>query len=335
MLSLDGSKALVWDAERLRIASDAAGIALWEWNVDTDEIALDERAHGLWGVPRSKTAVTFEALSSRIHPEDLHRVQTAFAETRARTGAYEIDFRIHPDGETVRWVSARGQSGDVGIVGRVMFGVFMDVTDRKQAEEGREALTWEMSHRIKNLFALASALTGLAARSAATTGEMAADLSHRLGALGRAHDLVRPTPGKEGKALLGDLLGVLLAPYRDDRSTQGRITVAVPEIPVGEASTTSLALVVHELATNSVKYGALSRPAGTLEVSCSVEGDGVTMLWKERGGPQIGAPAGKDGYGSKLIERTVSGQLGGSIGYDWCPAGAVIALHLDKARIAR
>ena len=71
----------MWDADRLRIATDAAGVALWSWNVDTDEIALDERAHGLWGVPERRL-VTFEDLSARIHPEDLDRVRAAFTATR-------------------------------------------------------------------------------------------------------------------------------------------------------------------------------------------------------------------------------------------------------------
>ena len=78
----------VWDTHRLRIATDAAGVALWSWNVDTDEIALDERAHGLWGV--DVEAATFEDLSARIHPEDLDRVRAAFAATREIFGAYEM-----------------------------------------------------------------------------------------------------------------------------------------------------------------------------------------------------------------------------------------------------
>ncbi len=119
-------------------------------------------------------------------------------------------------GTETRWISARGQGGDLGIVDRVMFGVFLDVTERKRAEEAHEMLAGEMSHRVKNLFAIASALTTIAARSATTTTEMARDLTQRLTALGRAHNLVRPVPGQaEGKAaLLGDLLTTLLAPLR-------------------------------------------------------------------------------------------------------------------------
>jgi PAS domain-containing protein len=123
---------LVWDVDKLRIATDAAGIALWSWNVDTDQLELDERGHVLWAVPNNGT-ITFETLSSRIHPEDLDRVRAAFAATRDMLGAYETDFRILCDGK-VRWISARGRGSDQGIVGRIMYGVFIDVTERKKAE---------------------------------------------------------------------------------------------------------------------------------------------------------------------------------------------------------
>ncbi len=153
-MTAEGSSALVWDAERLRIASDAAGVALWSWNVDTDDIALDERAHELWGVARNGP-ITFEDLSVHIHPQDASRVREAFKATRAVQGAYEVNFRILHD-EDVRWISARGQGADVGIAGRIMFGVFLDVTEREEAEEAREMLAGEMSHRVKNLFSIAS-----------------------------------------------------------------------------------------------------------------------------------------------------------------------------------
>ena len=332
-MSWEGSGASVWDAERLRIATDAAGVALWSWNIDTDEIALDERAHGLWDVPLNEP-VTFEDLSARIHPADLDRVRAAFTATRDRAGPYEIDFRIL-HGEAVRWVSARGQGDDAGIVGRIMFGVFLDVTERKQAEETRELLAGEMSHRIKNLFAIASALTALAARSAATTTEMARDLTQRLTALGRAHDLVRPIPGEaENKAELGDLLAVLLAPYGDREGIGGRVHVTAPELRVGETAATTLALVIHELATNSIKYGALSTAEGTLDVSCAADNGGAVLVWTERGGPPVAAPTGPAGFGSKLVAQSVTGQLGGSIAFEWPPEGVVVTLRMSKARLA-
>ena len=197
-MSSEQSTPPVWEAKNLRRAIDAAGVALWSWNVDTDRLTMDQRAYDLWGVPRSEDDVTFEDLSSHIHPADRDRVRAAFAATRGVLGAYEIDFRIMV-GDEVRWISARGQGDDVGMVDRIMFGIFIDVTGRKQAEEGHELLAVTMSHRVKNLLAIASGLTAMTSRSAATTADMARDLTHRLTALGRAHDLVRPASGPGGK----------------------------------------------------------------------------------------------------------------------------------------
>ena len=146
----------VWAAKDLPLAIRAAGVALWSWNVDTDRLTMDERSYELWGVP-GNVEVTFEDLSSHIHPADRDRVRAAFAAPRAVIGPYEIDFRIIK-GDDVQWISARGQGNDVGMVDRVMFGIFLDVTGRKQAEEAHELLAGEMSHRVKNLLAIVGVL---------------------------------------------------------------------------------------------------------------------------------------------------------------------------------
>jgi two-component sensor histidine kinase len=164
---------------------------------------------------------------------------------------------------------------------------------------------------------------------------MAQVLTDRLTALGRAHDLVRPLPGNQGSAaLLGDLITILLAPYEDTGAFSGRIRVAVPRMGVGEGSATTLALVMHELATNSLKYGALSVETGTLDVSGSTDGEDVTIAWTERGGPVVEPPNGAEGYGSKLVMRSISGQLGGSITYDWSSEGVIVVLKLKEEKLA-
>jgi two-component sensor histidine kinase len=332
-LSSEQLRQPVWNAEHLRLANDAAGVALWAWQVDTDEINMDDRAYDLWGEPKGR-GVTFEDLSSHIHPADRERVRAAFAATRAIVGAYEIDFRILV-GDEVRWISARGQGDDAGMIRRSMVGIFLDVTQRKQAEEAHELLAGEMSHRVRNLLHIASRLTELASRSAATTDEMARDLTHRLTALGRAHELVRPVPGQESRAaLLGDLLAVLLAPYDDLGDFHGRVRISVPKMAVGEESATTLALVLHELATNSLKYGALSAPTGTLDVSCNTHVGEVAVVWTERGGPPVAAPLAPAGFGSKLVNRGMSRQLGGSISFNWTKEGVIITLRMNKDRLA-
>src|SRR2546423_8801856 len=280
----------VWNEKHLRAATHAAGVALWSWNVDTDAITLDERAYELWGIPKDQRKVTFEILSQNIHPADVERVRSAFAATRAVIGSYEIDFRIL-SGSDIRWISARGQGDDADIADHIMFGIFLDVTQRKQAEEANELLAGEMSHRVKNLLTIATALTQITSRSAATKEDMAHELTRRLIALERAQDLIRPIPGRKSEAaLLGDLVSVLLAPY-DEKGASVRIRVSVPKMNVGEQSSTTLALVFHELATNSAKYGSLSVASGTLDVSCNADEDDVVVMWTERGGPPVVAPA--------------------------------------------
>src|SRR6476661_2187256 len=130
----------IWNEKHLRAATHAAGVALWSWNVETDAITLDERAYDLWGVSKDQEKVTFEILSKNIHPADLERVRSAFAATRAAIGAYEIDFRIL-SGNAIRWISARGEGeGEETHADRTLFGIFLDVTQRKLAEEANELL---------------------------------------------------------------------------------------------------------------------------------------------------------------------------------------------------
>ncbi len=323
----------LWRHSNLMRAVEAAGVTLWSWNVDTNALALDGHACDLWGISRHRD-VCFEALSAHIHPADRDRVQAAFKATRAVVGAFEIDFRIVV-GDQLKWISARGQGSDAGMVGRSMFGIFLDVTGRKQAEEGHELLAGEMSHRVKNLLAIATGLTTITSRCTKSSEEMAHSLTLRLTALGRAHDLVRPVPGQveSPSALLGDLLTVLLAPYDDLEAFADRIRVSVPRMRVGAAATTLLALVVHELATNALKYGALSTESGMLDISGSRHGESVTIVWTETGGPKVCKPEGDQGYGSRLLERSITGQLRGTVHYDWAESGLVVTLAIPLERL--
>lgn len=308
-------------------------MALWRWNVDTDAFAMDPRGFELWGLVQAE-AVQFEELSARIHPADRDRVRAGFVATRSVVGSFEIDFRIII-GDDIRWISARGQGSDGAIIDRTMFGVFLDVTGRKQAEEGSELLAGEMSHRVKNLLAIASSLSTVSARSATTVEQMHQQLTQRLSALGRAHDLVRPLPGSQGKAaLLGDLLSILLAPYDDQGAFSGRVRVAVPRMGVGERTATSLAMVIHELATNSAKHGALSSDAGSLDITGKADDEIIMLTWAETGGPELAEEPTLSGFGSRMMKRNLEGQLGGSIHYDWQPTGLVAEITLKSSVLA-
>jgi two-component sensor histidine kinase len=325
--------APVWREAHLRLAIQAACVALWSWHVEDDQFAMDELGFQLWGLPWAQKVI-FEQLSAHIHPADRDRVRAAFFATRSLAGPYEIDFRIMV-GDAVRWVSARGQGADAGMVEGVMFGIFLDVTGRKQAEEGSELLAGEMSHRVKNLLTIASGLTLMTGRSAQSVAAMTGELTARLTALGRAHDAVRPLPGHQGRAaLLGDLLSVLLAPYDETGAFSGRIRVSVPRMGVGQSAATTLAMMVHELATNSVKYGALSCAEGFLDVSSRTDREDIYLTWAETGGPRIIESPELHGFGSRLIARSVASQLHGQLLYDWQESGLVLTVKLAAHRLA-
>lgn len=322
-----------WSSDELRRAIKSAGVALWTWTIDDDTFVMDAKAYELWDIP-VETDLTFEHLSAKVHPADRDRVRAAFVATRAIDGPFEIDFRILTTAADVRWISARGEGNLGDAATKKMTGIFLDVTGRKQAEEGHELLAGEMSHRVKNLLALAAGLTSITSRSTDTKEEMAKQLTQRLTALGRAHELVRPLPDGQGSAaLLGDLITVLLAPYDDVGAFAGRIRVAVPRMGLGEKAATSLALVIHELATNSLKYGALWDDSGLLDISGTMIEDDIELVWSEHGGNAGNKTSATEGYGSKLLHRTISGQLGGAIDYKWVEGGVVVTLTLKVSHL--
>jgi two-component sensor histidine kinase len=186
-----------------------------------------------------------------------------------------------------------------------------------------------LSHRVKNLLTIATGLTQLTSRSAKSVEDMAQDLTERLMALDRAHNVVRPLPDKQGKAaLLGDLLSILLAPYDHMGAFSGRIRVAVPRMGVGEKAATTLAMIIHEMATNSVKYGCLSAQAGMLDVSSRSDDDNVVLVWAESGGPSLEGPPKR--VGTNYVSQMVSRQFRGGLDYHWQPEGLVVILRMRR-----
>ena len=163
---------------------------------------------------------------------------------------------------------------------------------------------------------------------------MEQDLARRFLALAGAHNLIRPR-GTAGlrSALLSDLFGVFLGPYDTKGVIGDRIRVSSPEIVVGESGAITLALVVHELATNSAKYGSLSASTGIIDIVCVEDHDDIEVAWRERCGRPIAPPAGPGGFGTRLVSRSVSGSLGGSMAFQWLAEGVVITIRMNKARL--
>jgi PAS domain S-box-containing protein len=215
-----------------------------------------------------------------------------------------------------------------------------DITARRRAQEQQNLLLKEMSHRVKNLFAVASGLVTLSARSARTPADMAEAVRDRLGALARAHGLTRPgLLNGNGKpcqdTTLHALVQTIFAPYVDPDRVKGHgfFIITGPCLPIGGNAVTSIALVLHELATNAAKYGALSSPGGYIHIDWSVKNDELLLTWKEHGGPSLDGPAEHEGFGSSLVRRLVTGQFGGQLSYDWKPKGLIIRLSMPVERL--
>ena len=218
--------------------------------------------------------------------------------------------------------------------------IFLDVSLRKHHEEQQELLLKEMDHRVNNLFAIVGGMVTLSARSATTPKEMAQTVRGRLGALASAHQLIRPrhsmTQAIKQETTLGELVRKVLSPYADLAGVgdSARTEIDGPEIAVGAEAATNVALVVHELATNAAKYGALSVPGGRVRISWAVAMGRVALSWEEEDGPLITGPPGREGFGSVLIRNSVSRGLRGDLTFHWNPDGLVVVVSAETERLA-
>lgn len=215
--------------------------------------------------------------------------------------------------------------------------VARDITERRRARDQQELLLREMDHRIKNLFALAGSVVALSARSAGSPAELAAVVRDRLDALARAHALTLSFPSAasgEHPATLHALIKTIVSPY-ENRTAEGRVTVAGADVPLSQASMTSLALLLHEFATNAAKYGALSTEEGRIDVRCEAADDTFVLQWNERGGPPPSDQVGVGGFGGLLIRTAIEGQLGGAISRAWPPEGLEIRLSLALDQLSK
>ncbi len=212
-----------------------------------------------------------------------------------------------------------------------------DITESRRAQERQELLLREMSHRVKNLFALSGSIVGLSARSARSAQELANSARERLAALARAHALTfshGPEESSPQPTTLAALIGTIVAPFDEgEASRASRVAISGADPAISGGAVASLALLLHEFAANAAKYGALSAAGGTVEVVCSEKDDAIALTWTERGGPPVAPPTGGEGFGGLLSRMTVTGQLGGEISREWRAEGLAIRLTLPRARL--
>lgn len=265
-----------------------------------------------------------------IHPDDRAQVRETWRRKVAAGEDYEAEFRFRRHDGEYRWMLSRAvpmRNAD-GSLGR-WFGTMTDIDEGHRISEARELLARELSHRIKNIFAVVSGLIALSSRRQPEHRDFAQELTGKIRALGRAHDFVRPMDGQSSAALQG-LLRELFAPY--DEAGEPRVIVAGDEMNVVPRAATPLALVFHELATNSAKYGALADTDGRVALTIAAKDGEAVMTWREDGASlPDDAP---EGFGSQLLRMSVEGQLRGTITREMDAEGLTIRLAVPLSAVS-
>ncbi len=214
--------------------------------------------------------------------------------------------------------------------------IFLNISQRKRHEEQQDLLLREKDHRVKNLFSIVGGVVSLSARSAATPAEMATTIQGRLGALAGAHRLIRPrhhvSQPVQRETVLDELIRAILSPYIEPGAAE-RVVISGPATPVGGDAVTSLALVMHELATNAAKYGAFSTSGGGVHISWTAKKGRLALTWRESGGPIVSGPPEREGFGSQLARRSVAGQLDGRLAFEWKASGLIVRLSAPTERL--
>jgi PAS domain S-box-containing protein len=316
-------RALADSEEHLRRALQGADMGHWSWASKTDRMFLSDRTRALYGLgPEHQGIKRSELRRLVVHPDDAAGNQRAAEAAHASQGQYEAEFRVRR-GDGWRWMRNLGGPHiiDGELVG--MHGVVQDIHERKLANERLQAeieereraqqrqllLIHELNHRVKNLLAMVQAIAAQTLSNAATPEAAQQALDQRLHALARAHDVL--TRESWHGAELTDIIAGAVGPYEAREGL--RIRTSGPPVRLEPKAAVTLAMVLHELATNAVKYGALSAEEGwaSLDWTVAPSPDGLVlnMTWAEHGGPPVKPPRRK-GFGARLIPRSLAAEQG-------------------------
>ncbi|WP_291295068.1 PAS domain-containing protein [Elioraea sp.] len=310
--------ALAGTNARLLLAQDAVGIGAWDWSPATGTFYLAPRTHQLLGLAPSQVVRSWRCVVRRILPEDRALLWQGLRDAAA-TQSMRVELRImtpSADGAPARqpWVMIRARAVDLGDgSGMRLIGVAYDITERKEAEARATLLAHEVEHRARNAMTLVSGLVRMT--TAGSHDEFVEILEGRIKSLARAITLLGRS--RWSGAAIDDLAREELAPFLTSPGVSRDIRIEGPRAMVDADTAQQLSMALHELTTNSVKYGALSVPQGTISITWAIHRQRVTLTWKERGGPIVRVPPTREGFGTLLVRSTFEQQLGGSVAMEW------------------
>jgi PAS domain S-box-containing protein len=318
---LEKSNARLIESEQRRSLAIAAGkMGSWDWDRVSGDWMWDEGQFQIFGVDPDRFAVTPESVQALLHADDVVALRKILAQLDYGDRSWDMEFRIRrPDGE-IRWCAGTA-AATVDTNGRVVrvSGVTVDITERKQAEERQNLLSREVDHRAKNALALAQSIVRLTRRDDVTDYIKAVE--GRISALARVHTVLSLS-NWEG-AEIGKLIDEESSPY----SSSKQIEIGGPKVQLQPATAQTLALAIHELITNSVKYGALSTDTGRLDIRWEVLDSMLELTWEEHDGPPVTEPT-KRGFGTRSVIASIGSQLGGRADFDWRTEGLLCRLSV-------
>src|SRR6202163_127641 len=318
---VEESNARLLESEQRRsLAISAGSMGSWDWDWINGDWMWDEGQFRIFGVDPKAFVATPASVQALLHPDDIDELRKAIAQFNKGVTSYEAEFRIvRPDGE-VRWcVGTAAATVDKG--GRVIrvSGVTVDITERKRAEERQSLLAREVDHRAKNALALAQSIVRLTRGDNVKAYVRAVE--GRISALARVHTILSLSSSQGAK--LGKLVDEELAPY----AMRDQVAFSGSEVQLRPETAQTLALALHELVTNSAKYGALSTLSGRRSLSWDIQADHLMLAWEESGGPLVEKPASR-GFGTRSVIASIESQLGGKADFEWSAEGLICRLSV-------
>jgi two-component sensor histidine kinase/DNA-binding response OmpR family regulator len=309
---LEASTVRLLQSEQRRDLALAAGnMGSWDWDLVNGDCLWDGGQYRIFGVDPSDFSITLESVRALIDPEDWTRLENTLRNFSGGEQAYQTEFRVQrPDGE-MRWCMGSA-SATLDARGRItrLSGVTVDITDRKRTEERQNLLAREADHRAKNALAVVQSIVRLTKADAVK--DYAGAVEGRIGALARAHTLLAQSRWQG--ADLATLVDEELAPYRTSEAE--RLFWGGPQVSLQPRTAQTIAVAVHELATNAAKHGALASLTGRVALAWELSGGALVLRWSESGEPAVKVPT-VQGFGIKVITSSIEAQLGGKARFDW------------------
>lgn len=324
------TEALMSSTDRLMVSEQGRSLALaaghmgsWALDLTTDEWFWDEGQSRIFGVEHGAFVPSKEKMKRAIYPDDLPSFERAVGGLSVGNNSFEIEIRIVRPNAELRWchvVAAATFDHEAKLIR--LSGVTTDITERKETDSKQALLAREVDHRAKNALAIVQAIMRLARRDDITTFVNAVE--GRIKALAQAHELLSQSRWKGAEMLR--LVLEELAPYQGEENK--RVTAVGPSILVSPENAQTIAIALHELATNAAKYGALSNDGGRVDVSWHCFEDKLVIDWIESGGPVVVGPPSTVGFGTKILKASFSQARNGDVRFEWKPEGMCCTLQI-------